>query len=81
VKHALLKGKPFRSLKDVLWHHEESLGTKGYTVDEVHKLLAEFSKVEVTPLLTVGDTNHMPKWLKRRLPHTLGFFLGIRAKV
>ena len=30
LKHALLKGKPWRSFSDVLWHHMESIGTKAY---------------------------------------------------
>ncbi len=41
VKHALLKGKPWRSLKWSLWHHMESVGTKGYTRNELSEMLAK----------------------------------------
>jgi len=36
----LLKGKPFRSLKNVLFYDQESLGTKAYTFKEVKKILS-----------------------------------------
>lgn len=39
VKHALLKGKPFKSLAWVLDNHMESKGTKGYTLKEVQNIL------------------------------------------
>jgi len=36
---ALFKGKPFRSIKDVLFYDQESPGTKAYTFKEVRKIL------------------------------------------
>jgi len=38
---ALFKGKPFKSLKNVLFHHQESPGTKAYTFRETKKMLAD----------------------------------------
>ena len=35
VRHALLAGAPWRSFEWVLHHHMESLGTKGYTRNEL----------------------------------------------
>ena len=35
VKYALLRGKPWKTLKWILWHHMESVGTKGYTRREL----------------------------------------------
>lgn len=40
LQHALLRGKPFRSVKKVLYHYQESPGTKAYTFREVKKMLA-----------------------------------------
>ena len=37
----LLKGKPFRSLKNILFYNQESLGTKAYTVTEIKKILQD----------------------------------------
>ena len=39
VKQALLRGRPWKSLRWVLWHHIESIGTKGYTAGEVRRIL------------------------------------------
>ena len=39
VKFALLRGKPWKTLRWVLWHHFESVGTKGYTRRELRRLL------------------------------------------
>jgi ubiquinone/menaquinone biosynthesis C-methylase UbiE len=41
VKHALLRGKPWKGLAWVMWHHMESIGTKGYTRRELKQLFAK----------------------------------------
>ncbi len=40
LNHALLKGKPFKSVKKVLYHHQESLGTQAFTFKEIKKIIA-----------------------------------------
>jgi len=57
VKHALLKGKPWRTFSDVLWDHMESIGTKAYTRKEVQKMLAGrgVEIIEINPVLTYYD--------------------------
>jgi ubiquinone/menaquinone biosynthesis C-methylase UbiE len=40
IKHALLKGLPWRSVAWVLHHHMESLGTKAYTRAELMRLFS-----------------------------------------
>lgn len=47
VKNALLKGRPWKSLRWVLANHIESLGTKGYTEREVREMLAPLGLTEV----------------------------------
>lgn len=39
LKEAFFRGKPFSSFKKVLFHHMESLGTKGYTHKEALQML------------------------------------------
>jgi SAM-dependent methyltransferase len=39
VKCGLLRGKPFQTLKSILWNHMESTGTKGYTRCELRDML------------------------------------------
>jgi SAM-dependent methyltransferase len=80
LKHAMLRGRPWRSFSEVLSEHMESPGTKAYTRSEVKRMLSYFREVEVVPLLTVGDTHKLPAAIALRLPATWGWFLGIRAK-
>ncbi|HTY88362.1 MAG TPA: methyltransferase domain-containing protein [Candidatus Acidoferrum sp.] len=40
AKFALLKGRPWKSVRWVLWHHQESPGTKAYTRREIVRMLA-----------------------------------------
>lgn len=79
VKYALLKGKPWRSLADVVWHHVESIGTKAYTVPELRQLFAPFQDFSAEPLLTRSDTGNLPAWLCALLPNRLGWFIALRA--
>lgn len=57
VRFALLKGKPWRGLRWVLWHHNESLGTKGYTRTELARMLAKLplEQIQVETVVTSGD--------------------------
>lgn len=52
LKFALLRGRPFRSFSDVIYHHWESLGTKAYTLSEVEAMVAkhplEIKKIDRT---------------------------------
>jgi ubiquinone/menaquinone biosynthesis C-methylase UbiE len=80
MKNAMLRGRPWRSFRDVLFHHVESLGTKAYTFSEIRSMLSGFRNVDVVPIMTVGDTHGLPNWIVSRLPSTWGWFLGIRAK-
>jgi 2-polyprenyl-3-methyl-5-hydroxy-6-metoxy-1,4-benzoquinol methylase len=56
LKHALLRGKPFRNFKTVLYKHQESPGTKAFTFREVRRTLASFPVKIIS--LTAPATNH-----------------------
>jgi ubiquinone/menaquinone biosynthesis C-methylase UbiE len=78
VRRALLAGKPFRSLADVVANHMESQGTKAYTPDEVHEMFRAFSSVSVRSIATIYDQ----KWLgplARLVPDVLGWNLAVTA--
>jgi ubiquinone/menaquinone biosynthesis C-methylase UbiE len=57
VKFGLLRGKPWRSLRAILWHHVESAGTKGYTRRELCQMLTKLSleNVSVHTEITSAD--------------------------
>ena len=80
VKHALLKGRPWRSWADLVAHHMESPGTKAYTVPELNKLWSEFSSCETTQILTPYDGNRFPRCLRRWFRDRWGFFIAVHAR-
>jgi SAM-dependent methyltransferase len=73
VKNALLRGRPWRSFADVVWNHEESIGTKAYTMAETRKLLSGFGRVELKRYNTPYDTNHFPRLISQFFPDSWGW--------
>jgi hypothetical protein len=57
IKHALLKGRPWKSLSRVLHEHMESVGTKGYTRRELGAILQSLPLKDITvhTEVTSGD--------------------------
>lgn len=57
IKHALFKLRPWKSVKWVVWHHMESLGTKAYSVRECKDMLKDMDITDLTvePVLTYYD--------------------------
>jgi SAM-dependent methyltransferase len=78
VRHALLAGKPFRSLADVLSAHMESEGTKGYTARELEQLFAGLEDVRVDKVATSYD-RQIAGPLARLTGDRLGWNLVIRG--
>jgi ubiquinone/menaquinone biosynthesis C-methylase UbiE len=75
IRHALLTGKPWRPFRQVIWEHEESIGTKAYTVREHRALLQAFTSSTIEPMLTVYDTQGVPACVKWLLPERWGWFV------
>jgi ubiquinone/menaquinone biosynthesis C-methylase UbiE len=80
LRYALLRGSPWRSLRDVIWNHMESIGTKAYTVSELQELFGEFQAVSTLPMITTYDTRRLPRLIGDFLPDSAGWFIGIRAR-
>jgi ubiquinone/menaquinone biosynthesis C-methylase UbiE len=80
LKHALLAGKPFRSLQNVLHNNIESVGTKAYTQKELGRMFSGFASLHITPFLSHSDYQHFPKSWRNVLPSALAFYLGIQAR-
>ncbi|HYR07966.1 MAG TPA: class I SAM-dependent methyltransferase [Longimicrobium sp.] len=79
VKHALLAGRPWRSLRSVVWEHVESVGTQAYTNAGVHRLLSPFGRVELQRVATYYDGQKLPGFVARALPDRFGWFIPFRA--
>ena len=80
IKHALLKGRPWRSWTELVAHHMESPGTKAYTLPEVQRLCSEFSSCDTRQILTPYDGNRFPRWMRRLFPDRWGWFIIITAR-
>ena len=93
VKHALLKGRPWKSLRWVLANHIESAGTKGYTDKEVKRMLAPLglTDIRLERFITSNDRVISPGLLHRLgdfvlasihslTGNRLGWFRGISAR-
>jgi len=51
----LLKGRPWRGLDDIYWHHLESPGTKAFSVVQAQGMMSRFSEVACRIQLSFGD--------------------------
>jgi len=55
AKYALLRGRPFTSMKSIYARHLESPGTKAYSRAAARKLFARFGHVQLNVQLSFGD--------------------------
>ncbi|MDC0586487.1 class I SAM-dependent methyltransferase [Gammaproteobacteria bacterium] len=78
IKNALLKAKPWRSFKYVLYHYNESIASKAYSFKETRDLFKEFKSCKITPFITLADLRFF-KRLESILPNRLGFYLGLEV--
>jgi SAM-dependent methyltransferase len=83
--HALARGRPWRSIADVLWNHVESVGTKAYTLAEARALFPGLAPLRVTPLVTpydlrIGRARFLPRAFQRLVPSRLGWFLVVEGR-
>jgi hypothetical protein len=79
VRHALLAGRPFRSVADVLAHHMESPGTKAYTKRELRRLFAATDDLRLDKVVTPYD-RRVAGGLAAVSGRRLGLFLVVRAR-
>ena len=55
LRYALLRFRPFTSLKKIYFNHLESPGTKAYSKKEAKKLFSNYSDVKIKVQLNLGD--------------------------
>ena len=79
VRWGLVRGRPWRSISDVLADHLESPGTKAYTEAEIHRLFAGYSSVEIQRRVTPYD-RRVAGPLAAIGGARLGWFSGVVAR-
>ncbi len=78
LRHGPLSRRPFRSIADVLYHHMESLGTKGYTKRELRRMLDGLERLTNDKVATPYDAEYAGG-LARLTGRWLGFFMVARG--
>ena len=79
VRYALLAGRPWRSIADVLAHRMESEGTKAYTRRELERMFATLDELRIDQVSTVYD-RQIAGPLARLTGDRLGWHLVIRGR-
>jgi SAM-dependent methyltransferase len=79
VRHALLKGRPTRSLSDVIAGHMESVGTRAYTRAELRQRFAGLNDLRVEHVGTPYD-RRVAGPLAAATGSRLGWFLVVRGR-
>ena len=79
VRWALLRGRPWHSIADVLARHLESPGTKAYTEAEIRTLFEHFSSIDVRRVVTPYDRRVAWRLADITGPR-LGWFFAITAR-
>ena len=79
-RHGPLSRRPLRSLADVLYHHMESVGTKGYTKREARRMFSsrEIDQLRIVKVVTPYDIEYAGGLARISGPQ-LGFFMVIRG--
>jgi ubiquinone/menaquinone biosynthesis C-methylase UbiE len=78
TRNGPLRGRPLRSIADVLSCHLESPGTKGYTKREARRMIDGLEQVRIEKVLTPYDVRYAGG-LARLTGRQLGFFMVIRG--
>ncbi|HWM12446.1 MAG TPA: class I SAM-dependent methyltransferase [Solirubrobacteraceae bacterium] len=79
VRHALLKGRPTRSLADVISEHMESAGTRAFTRSELRRRFAGLEELTVEHVGTPYDRRAAGP-LAAATGRWLGWFLVVRGR-
>jgi len=79
ARYALLRGRPWRSLGDVVAAHMESPGTRAYTDAELRRLFAAFAEVELEHFVTPYD-RRVARGLAGLRGGRYGWFVGVCAR-
>jgi ubiquinone/menaquinone biosynthesis C-methylase UbiE len=81
IKHALLKGRPWKTLSWIVFHHMENIGTKAYTRGELLRLLAALPLEDIRVHTEITSADYLSasavpplNWCNRLLLRWAGYF-------
>jgi ubiquinone/menaquinone biosynthesis C-methylase UbiE len=79
LRNGPLSGRPLRTIADVLYHHMESLGTKGFSKRELRRMLLGLVELRIDKVATPYDVEYAGG-LARLTGRQLGFFMVARGR-
>ncbi len=83
VKFTLLKGRPWKSIRWVMWHHQESVSTTTYTRSEIVKMLTALGLQDVRVdafMMRSPKTGLLMRMVHGFIEPWLGWSLAIYAR-
>lgn len=80
LRWGLFAGKPFKSIKSIMAEHQESPGTKAYTIKELRKILVDYpvTIISIDAPATYYDLLPDKSVLARWGAYVLTFLLGLK---
>lgn len=83
--YGLLRGRPLRTPKSLIYEHVESPGTQAFTRREAMQLFGGLEIVRVESVVTrwdlrFGRRRFLPAWLAKALPRGLGWFMVLEGR-
>jgi len=83
--YGLLRGKPFRSINEIIANHIESPGTKAFTKCTAAQLFPGLVSQRIRIIVTrydvrIGRNRFLPQWFTHLVPYQLGWNLIIEGK-
>ena len=82
--NGLLRGRPLRTLDDVIRSHIESPGTQAFTESEARELFPGLDPMTITPVVTPYDvrltrSRFASRWVQQLVPSRLSWFLVVEG--
>ena len=81
----LLKGQPWKSRREIVFYHNESLGTKIYTKAEAEELFEGFQRTNIITVVSASDVmdiqlseKYQKVWLFRNMQRCMRFLKYLR---
>lgn len=85
ILFGLLKGKPWKSRREIVFYNNESIGTKIYTKAETQELFKEFTETNISTVVSASDVmdlqlseKYQKQWLFRNIQRCMRFLKYLR---
>jgi ubiquinone/menaquinone biosynthesis C-methylase UbiE len=71
LRYGLLVGNPLANVKEIMFHHLESPGTKSYRSDEIHQMMARTGYEDISSSVALGPSDLLVTELSKKYRSTI----------